>query len=219
MLTLLARDLRLQFRRGELLASSFVMGVLMLLAFNFSLDLSPDNVAALAPGILWVAVLFSAGLAAGHGFVGERENGCMDAIVASPLDRGSVYLAKFIVNLLLLLLFETMLLPVFALFFELTVLPVLAPLALVLLLGSIGLAAVGTLFALVTVSGGGRDLALPILLLPLEVPLLIASVKITRVVMAGGDFPWADDWVRLLLGFDLLFVVAGWLAFEYVATD
>ncbi|MFQ5478462.1 MAG: heme exporter protein CcmB [Candidatus Binatia bacterium] len=219
MLALIRKDLLLQARRKEVLASLFVLGVLMLLAFNFSIDIAPDNVGYLAPGILWVSILFSTTLALGHSFLGEKEQGCMNALLMSPLDRGSIFLAKFAVNLLLIMAFEALFLPVFGLFFAIDLRAFVGPLAAVMIGGTIGLTAIGTLFALVAIGSRSRELMLPLLVLPLELPLLIAAVKATAVVMAGKPLSAAGGWGNMLIGFDVLFVTAGWLAFEYVSSD
>jgi heme exporter protein B len=118
-----------------------------------------------------------------------------------------------------LLVFEAMLLPFFYLLFGLEFAAALLPLAAVLLVGTIGLGAIGTLFALAALGTRARELMLPLLILPLQVPLLIAAVKASAVVLQGGSLTSLGAWGNLLVGFDVLFVTAGWLAFEYMTVD
>lgn len=219
MIALLWKDLLLETRRKETLISLFVIGVLILLVFAFSLHVPPSESLTVVPGILWAAIVFSAMLGMGRTFLMERENGCLTALLLAPIDRGSLFLAKFLVNLTLLLIFEALLLPAFGLFFNQDLLAPLPALALVLAGGTVGLAAAGTLFALVALHTTTRELMLPLLVLPLQMPLLIAAVKCTEVVMRGQPLSAAGGWGNILLGFDVLFLTAGWLAFEYIAVE
>ena len=219
MLALIWKDILLEARRRETLSSLFVLGVLVLLAFNFAIDVTPDNVARVGPGILWVAIIFSSMLGLGRTFFIEKENGCLAGLLLAPIDRSAIFLAKFSVNLLFMIVFEALLIPVFALFFHVDLLPFLLPLTLVVLAGTVGLAAASSLFALGAMGTRARELMLPLLVLPLEIPLLIAAVKATATVMAGQSLSMASGWTNMLIAFDVLFVTAGWLAFDYVSVD
>jgi len=219
MLAVIWKDLMLEARGRETIASLFVLGLLVLVLFNFAVDIDASNVASIAPGILWIAIVFSATLALGRAFAIERENGCMTGLLLAPLDRGSLYLAKLIVNVLVLLIFEALLLPFFVLLFGLGISAALPHLLLVLLAGTIGLGAVGTLFALAALGTRARELMLPLLILPLQIPLLIAAVRASDMVLKGASVLALGAWGNLLVGFDVLFVTAGWLVFEYMTVD
>ena len=169
--------------------------------------------------MLWVAIVFSAMLGLGRAFLIERENGCMTALLLSPIDRGALFLAKLVVNTLLLLTFEALILPVFSLMFGLDLATFLPGLMVVLALATIGLAAAGTLFALAALGTRARELMLPLIVLPLQMPLLIAAVKATDIVMRGGSVLDLGAWGSILLAFDTLFVTVGWLAFEFISVD
>ncbi len=219
MLALIWKDLVLEARRRETVSSLFILGVLILLVFNFAIDIETDNVEMLAPGLLWAAIVFSAMLGLSRTFLVERENGCMTALLVAPLDRGSLYLAKFTVNLLLMLVFELMLVPIFILFFDLQVAGKLFNLAAVLFAGSVGLSSIGTLFALVALGTRARELMLPLIVLPLQVPLLIGAVKATSMVLAGASLGELGAWGTMLAGFGILFATLGWLTFEFISVD
>jgi heme exporter protein B len=213
------KDLMLEARGRETIASLFLLGLLILVLFNFAIEIDASNVAQIAPGVLWIAIVFSATLALGRAFAIERENGCMTGLLLAPLDRGSLFLSKLVVNILVLLVFEAMLLPCFLLLFGVESIAMLPNLIVVLLAGTVGLAAVGTLFALAALGTRARELMLPLLILPLQVPLLIAAVQSTALVLDGASLSALGAWGTMLVGFDVVFVTAGWLVFEFVAVD
>ncbi len=219
MFAIIWKDLVLEARRRETVVSLFVLGVLMLVVFNFAIEITPANVGELAPGMLWVAVVFSATLGLSRTFLVERENGAMTALLLAPIDRGSLYLAKFTVNLILMLVFEALLLPVFLLFFGYGIGMETLHLAAVLTAGTIGLAATGTLFALAALGTRAREMMLPLIVLPLQIPLVIAAVRATHMVLSGQPIWELGSWGTILVAFDVLFVTLGWLAFEFVTVD
>jgi len=219
MLAVIWKDIMLESRSRETIMALFVLGVLVLLVFNFSIDVTPANIRRIAPGVLWIAIVFSAMLGLGRTFVIERENGCMTALLLAPIDRGALFAAKLTVNVLLLLVFELLLMPVFVLFFDVDLSGTVPALAAVLVAGTVGLAATGTLFALAALGSRARELMLPLLVLPLQIPLLIAAVKATDLVLRGEPLTALGAWGQLLVAFDVLFVTVGWLAFEFVSVD
>jgi heme exporter protein B len=219
MLALLWKDLVLEARSRETLPALFVLGVLVLVVFQFSLDLKPEEALPYAGGILWISVVFASVLALGRTFLIERENSCIEGLLTSPLDRGSIFLAKLAVNVVLLVAFEALLLPVFALLFGVDLTMNFGGLVAVMLAGTIGLAALGTLFALAALGTRAREMVLPLLVLPLQIPLLIAAVQSTQLVLAGASVASLGIRGELLVGFDIVAVTAGWLLFEFVLVD
>lgn len=219
MLALIWKDLVLEWRSRETLPALFVLGLLVLVVFTFSLALKPDEAERLAGGILWVAIVFASVLALGRTFLIERENACIEGLLTSPLDRGSIFLAKLTVNTILLLAFEALLLPVFAVLFGVSLTANFAGLVAVVVAGTVGLAAIGTLFALAALGTRAREMVLPLIAMPLEIPLLIASVQATNMVLGGAGLGSLGLRGDLIVGYDILAVTAGWLLFEYVLVD
>jgi len=219
LLALLWKDLVLEARSRETLPALFVLGVLVLVVFDFSLALRPEDAGRFAGGILWVAIVFASVLALGRTFLIERENSCIEGLLTSPLDRGSIFLAKLAVNTILLLAFEALLLPVFALLFDVSLGANLPGLVAVVVAGTIGIAATGTLFALAALGTRAREMVLPLLVLPLQIPLLIAAVQSTQMVLGGSGLATLGMRGDLLIGFDILAVTAGWMLFEFVLVD
>jgi heme exporter protein B len=210
----LRKDLLLEWRTREVLTSSLVFGLLALVIFTFALDLRAENAALFAPGVLWAAFVFAGVLALGRSFAQERDRGTLDGLLLAPVDRSALYLAKAAANAGVILAVEAALLPVFAAFFNLPVLRLgLAP---VLLLGTAGFAAVGTLFAALAANTRAREALLPVLLLPVAVPVVIGSVKATAAVLDGTA---VGHWLGLLGAFDALFLVVGSWLFEHVVED
>jgi heme exporter protein B len=211
-LAILRKDLRIELRTGEVVVATgmFALLVTVLAAFAFGLS-SPAGVAA-APGVLWIAVAFSGILALSRTFLRERENGVFTAILLSPLPRGALYLGKMAGVAAFLLCVELVLVPLVELFFHAPLLANTAALLPIYLLGTLGYAAAGTLFAAMAVRTRLKDLLLGVVLFPLVAPALIAAIKGMDAVLAGGGLAAAADYLRLLAVFDLLFLVGGlWL--------
>jgi len=219
MLALLWKDLVLEARSRETLPALFVLGLLILVIFDFSLALRPEDNARFAPGILWVSIVFGSVLSLGRTFLVERENSCIEGLLTSPLDRGSIFLAKLSVNTILLVAFEALLLPVFALLYDVSLTANFGAFVAVMLAGTLGLASTGTLFALAALGTRTREMVLPLLVLPLQIPLLIAAVQATQMVLGGTSLVDLGMRGHLLVGFDVLSVTAGWMLFEFVLVD
>ena len=217
-LAILLKDVRIEWRTRESLASVFVLGVLLLVVFSVAHDPEPEAAPALAPAVLWVTFVFTGLLGVQRGFLVERENDCLAGLLSAPLDPAEIYAGKLAANVVLLAVTQAVVVPLVGLFLHLDLWPVLPGLLVVLLLGNVGFAALATLFAAVAVRTRAREVMLPLLLLPLLVPLLIGAVQATRSVLAGG-LAAARDGVAVLGAFDVVFVVAGWLLFAYVVRD
>lgn len=217
-LAILGKDLRIEWRTRESLATVFVLGVLLLVVLIVAHDVPPDAAPALAPGVLWASFLFTGMLGIQRAFLIEREQDCLAGLLVAPVDPADIYLAKMGANVVLLGATQAVVVPLAGLFLHLEMWSVLAPLLLVLALGNLGFAALATLFGAVAVRTRSREVMLPVLLLPLLVPLLIAAVSATRAVLDGG-LGAAGEALGVLVAFDVIFTVAGWLLFAYVVRD
>ena len=208
------KDLAVEVRTRETLASLLLLGLLTLLVLSFAFDPTSELRPEAAPGALWVAVTFAGILGLGRSFTTERENDCLMGLLLSPIDRGSIYLAKVASNFVLMTTAQAGILPVFVLFFDVAATPALLGVAAAVLLGLFGLAALGSLFAAIAVRTRAREVMLPLLMLPLIVPLFIAGVSVTGKLLAGADFATVQPWLGSMLAIDVIFVVAGWLLFD-----
>jgi len=210
------KDLLLELRRRDSLLTMFFFGTLLLFVFHFSFDLPPDKVAEMAPALLWLAFLFTGTLGLTQLFQVERENHCLEALLLSPLDRGALFLAKSCFNLLLMLLVELVVVPLFWILFNLHGWNLLPQLFLVTLLGTVGFCVLGTIMSAVTLRARARELLLPLVLFPLMIPVILATIRCMENIMSAGDLGVAESWLRLLLGFDVIFVTVGILIFDRV---
>ncbi|MFQ5666097.1 MAG: heme exporter protein CcmB [Candidatus Binatia bacterium] len=219
MLTLIRKDLQIEFRTKETLASLLLLALLTLVVLSFAFDPTSELRAEAAPGALWVAVIFAGVLGLNRSFLAERDNDCLQGLLLCPVDRGTIYIAKAVGNFLFMMVAQLAIVPIFIFFFNLPVSPALGAVALSLALGVLGFSAVGTLFAAIAVRTRAREVMLPLLLLPLVVPIFIAGVKVTGAMLAGGSLSQSAPWLNLMVGFDVIFLVVGWLMFEYAVGE
>jgi heme exporter protein B len=213
---LLRKDLLLEWRRRDSLLTMFFFGTLLLFVFHFAFDMPPDKVVELAPALLWLAFLFTGTLGLAQLFQAERDNHCLDALLLSPLDRGALFLAKTAFNLILMLLVESVVIPLFWILFNLGLWNLLPQLFLVTLLGTLGFCVLGTITAAITLRARARELLLPLVLFPLMIPVILATIRCMEMVLRTGSFGDAIAWLRLLIGFDVIFLTIGVLIFDWV---
>lgn len=192
---------------------------LTLLMFGFSLDADPETMKKVSGGVIWLTILFSGVLAFNRSYEQELEGGALDALLLYPGERRSIFLGKFLANLGFVLMVEVIMVPVAILLYALPVGNSPAKLIAVLLLGTIGFVALGTFYAAMASRVRAREVLLPLLLFPMLVPLLVGAVQATTALMANDPFGRSGDWIRLLLVFDLIFLVACVLAFDYVIEE
>jgi len=219
MLALLRKDLQIEFRTKETLASLLLLGLLTLVVLSFAFDPTSELRAEAAPGALWVAVIFAAVLGLNRSFLTERENDCLQGLLLCPVDRGTIYVAKTAGNFLFTMAAQLVIVPIFVFFFNVAASWALAGVFLSLALGALGFAAVGTLFAAISVRTRAREVMLPLLLLPLVVPVFIGGVKVSARVLAGKALGDVAQWLNLMVGFDAIFLIVGWLVFEYAVEE
>jgi heme exporter protein B len=210
------KDLLIELRSRDVLSSAVVFTLLVLLIFNFAIDLTGDVVRAVAPGVLWVTFIFAGMLTLGRTFARERERGALQGLMLAPIDRGGLFVAKLLVNLFLLGVVEVFALPAFVALYNLTVRP--GALLAVVALGTLGFAGVGTLFAAVAANTRAREALLPLLLFPVLVPVIIGAVKATGESLPGASAA-GPPWLGLLVAFDAIFLALGYVMFEYVIEE
>lgn len=213
---LLRKDLLLELRRRESLLTMFFFGTLLLFVFHFSFDLAPERVAEMAPALLWLAFLFTGTLGLAQLFEAERGNHCLEALLLSPMDRGALFLAKTAFNLILMVLVEIVVIPLFWILFNLRSWDLIPNLFLVTLLGTVGFCVLGTLLSAVTLKARARELLLPLVLFPLMIPVILGTIRCMETILRTGELGEALPWLRLLIGFDVIFLTVGVLIFDWV---
>src|SRR6266571_2822850 len=212
---ILWKDIRCELRSKQTWIGMGLFALLVLVIFNFAFDLRVDNKVSVAPGALWVAFVFASLLGLGRTIAAEREKGLMDRLLLCPVDRKAIYLAKLLGNLLFIGVVELVALPVFAALFNV---PLFAGSLLpIVLLGTLGIASVGTLFSAIASATQARELLLPLLIFPLIVPVVIGAVRATGALMvpAANEPPW----LGLITAFDVIFLSISMLTFEFVIEE
>jgi len=213
-IAILWKDIRYELRSKQTWLGMGMFALLVLVIFNFTFDLRVDNVSAVAPGVLWIAFIFASLLGLGRTLAAEREQNSMDRLLLCPVDRKAIYLAKLLGNLLFIGVVEIVALPIYTLLFNV---PLPAALLLIVLLGTLGIATIGTLFSAMAAATRARELLLPILVFPVIVPVVISVVRATQqlIVPTVNEPPW----IGLLIAFDVIFLSVSMLTFQYVIEE
>jgi heme exporter protein B len=212
---ILAKELRVELRSRELLSTTLVFVLLVLVLFSFTFDPTSVEARRFGPGLLWLGLLFASSLMLQPSFVREQSNDTLSALRMAPIEPFAILFGKLAANALFLFLVELILLPIFAALYNLAILPVLGRLLLVMFLGTVGLATIGTVFSAITAQARLRELLLPLLMFPLVAPVLIASTEAT-VGLFSEDASLDRVWLVFLLAFDVVFLTAAWLFGEYL---
>lgn len=217
-LAILWKDLVSEWRSRDRVIAMLIFALLMAVIFHFALPgQRPEQIRAQAPGLLWTAYVFAALLGLNRSFALELENDALSALALAPGNRGWIFLGKAVANFLLISLVEAVTAFVFALFFDVNLLPVAPRLAAMVALGTVGICSVGTLFSAMSVRTRFREVLLPILLLPALFPVLAGSVDGTIAVMNGEPLPFAS--VQLLIVVDGIYLVVSFLGFDYILDE
>ncbi|MBN1303891.1 MAG: heme exporter protein CcmB [Anaerolineales bacterium] len=211
------KDLAAELRSPELLLAMLVFALLAIFIFNFALDLEPALRSRVTSGVLWTTFAFSGTLGLNRSMAVEKENGCLDGLLLAPVDRAAIYFGKAISNLLFLLLLEVVVIPVYSLLYGINLFN--PGLLLVVLLGSVGYIAVGTLLSGMAVQARTRDVLLPILQFPIILPMLIASIKASDGFLTGVGLEDAVPWIILLIIYDVIFLAIALMVFDYVVEE
>jgi heme exporter protein B len=213
------KDVTVELRARERVNAMLFFAALVLFIFNFALGPDREKLREVAPGLLWLAFLFTGMLGLGRSFQAERENDCFEELLLTPGDRESIYFGKLAGNILFMVTAEAFILPLFGILYNLDIWDRLIPLATVAFLGTVGFSAIGTLLAAMTAHLRAREVMLPLLLFPLTVPVILASVRSTESILGGGGLSEVGHWLKLLGGFDVIFMVVCPLAFEFVLEE
>ena len=223
-LTLLKKDLRQEFRTREMLTSMGIYALLVIIVYGASLALTARgiDIATMGGGLLWVLIVFTSLLGLGRSFAHEKEQGCMDGLLLAPIDHSAIYLAKAAANALFMLAVEVIAVPLFHFFFMTGVpaAPTLPAIVAPLLVGTIGMAGIGTMLSTITMNTRSRDVLLAVLFIPLIYPLLYACVTATTAAITGAE-AWTDLFVMPLVlacGYDVVMLLVCWVLYDFVVS-
>jgi heme exporter protein B len=207
-LTIAGKDLRSEFRTKEALNASIAFSVVILVLFSFAFDPTSDQVQDFSGGLLWLVFSFAGTLVLNRSFSREMQNDCLDGLLAAPISASALFLGKSLANYVLLMMIEVVSLPVFGLFYNVRWARQLWPLIGVLLIGTWALTVIGTFFSALTVNLRIRELMLPMLVYPLMIPALMASMTVTTVLLSGAPLGATEMFpIRMLVAFDIVFTL------------
>jgi len=216
-LAIVWKDLRAEFRSLELVSSMLVFSLLVILIFNFALELDIKTRQSVTAGVLWATFAFAGTLGLNRSMSIEKDRGCMDGLLLAPVDRSAIYFGKFISNLAFMLLVEVFVLPIYSVLYNTNLFQ--PGLLLVILLGSIGYTAVGTLLAAMSVQTRTRDVLLPILLFPVAFSVLLAAVKASGGFLSNSELTDILLPINLLIAYDVIFIAVAFMVFDIVVEE
>ncbi|MEM7346307.1 MAG: heme exporter protein CcmB [Chloroflexota bacterium] len=215
---IVGKDIATELRTKEIFSAMFVFSLLIIFIFNFAFDLRANNVNTLAPGVLWVTIAFAGMLGLSRSFILEIDRGVLDGLLLAPIDRSAIYLGKLIGNILFISLVELIVLPFFIIIFNQSI-SAIPMLVVVIILGTIGFASVGTLFSAMAVHTRAREVLLPIMLFPVVIPVMLSAVRLTSAILDNIPLEEVNHWFVLLIAFDLIFTAASFILFDFVVEE
>jgi heme exporter protein B len=215
---IVGKDITAELRTKEMSGAMFVFSLLILFIFNFAFDLRAENLQTLAPGVLWIAIVFAGMVGLSRSFIVERDRGVLDGLLLAPVDRSAIYFGKMIGNVLFISFVEIIILPFFIILFNQS-LAVAPQLIGVIILGTIGFASVGTLFSAMAVHTRAREVLLPIMLFPVIIPVMLSAVHLTAAILDNTPFEDVRHWLALLVAFDVIFIAASFMLFDFVVEE
>jgi heme exporter protein B len=213
------KDLLTELRGASTIVSMVLLGLLVVLVFNFGVEPGTNAASLARSGVFWSAFLFSGVIAVGRSFASEKEAGCLDGLLLCPVDRGVIYLGKLLGNLILVFATGVVILLFFSVIYNVGIGGVWLGLLLLLVLGSVGLSTIGTLFAAVAVGVRARDALLTVFIFPLLVPLVIAAAHSSTLLLAGNSLGDLGLWPWLLVMYDVIFLAISFVVFDFVVED
>lgn len=211
------KDLAAELRSRDMLSAMLVFSLLVIMIFNFALDLDAATRSTVTSGVLWVTFSFAGTLGLNRSMAMEKDRGCLDGLLLAPVDRSAIYFGKAIGNLIFMFIVEIIVLPVYSILYNVNLFN--PGLLVVIVLGSIGYTAVGTLLSSMAVQTRTRDVLLPILLFPIIIPVLIAAVKGSTAFLQAFEMSEIWPYMNFLIVYDIIFIAVAFMVFDYVVEE
>ncbi len=212
------KDVIMELRTKESINAMLVFALLMTVVFSFTFEPGSEYRDEVVGGIFWMCVVFAGTLGLSKSMLSEVQGGNIDAMMLAPIDRSAIFFGKFISNLLLLVFVEAILTPLFTVFYSINI--VASPtVVLIMFLASYGYALLGTLFSVISVRTKTREVMLPLLLLPIMIPIILAAIMSTNVFILGKPAEEASNWITLMVAFDVIFTAVIFAIFGLVVEE
>lgn len=211
------KDLLSELRSREIAVSILLFALLIIVVFSFAFDPETEAIGIIAPGVLWIAFTFAGMLGLSRLFAAEKERGGLEGLMLCPVERDLIYWGKLVGVFLFMLIVEAVITPIFLVLFDLRLW--IPELGLISVLATLGFAAVGTLFSAIAAHTRARDIALPVLFIPVTIPVIIAAVKAAEAAIGGEPFSEMTSWLGIITAFDAIFLVVSGFVFEFVIEE
>ena len=211
------KDLAAEWRSREMISSMLVFALLVIIIFNFALELRLTTRENVTAGVLWVTFTFAGTLGLNRSMAVEKDRGCLDGLLLAPVDRSAIYFGKMISNFLFILLVAAIVLPVYSILYNINLIRL--DLIMVIILGAFGYVSIGTLLASMAVQARTRDILLPVLLFPVVIPLVIAAVKASAGYLQGFEPEEIRPWINIILVFDVIFTAIAFMVFDFIVEE
>ena len=211
------KDLLLETRNKDVIVAISAFALLVLMIFTFAIDINQVSAKLTGPGILWASIAFAGVTGLNRAFAIELEGNTLEALMLAPISRDLIYAGKMFGNFLFITAAQIIVIPIFAVLFNLAVLR--WEMLVVSLLTAIGFSAIGTLFAAMTIRVRAREVMLPLLFLPVVTPLIMAAVESTSHVVNDSSWPEIYQWIQLAVAFDIAFIVVSAFIFQQILED
>ncbi|MBZ4686648.1 MAG: heme exporter protein [Clostridia bacterium] len=215
-LNLVWKDLVIEFRAKEILSVMLIFAILVPIILAFSLNSAQETTENIFPGIIWVALTFSGILGFNRTFLNEKQNDSLLGLMLTPVDRTAIYFAKVIVNFTMMIFTEAVTLPLLFILFDFRFRGSILTLVLVIFLGTLGFTSVSTFLSALSANTRASEILLPIILFPIIIPVIIAAVQSTGIVLVGASIGEIASWIKLLGVYDVIFMAVPFILFEYI---
>ncbi|QED49028.1 heme exporter protein CcmB [Cytobacillus dafuensis] len=215
-LAIASKDIRNELKSKQTIGMMVIFSSLVILIFSFAFDPTNNTVKAIIPGLIWVITIFSGLLGLNRSFLLENENASLTGLKVAPIDLSSIYLGKVIANFLFVIITQIISIPVLFILFDYRFTGEWVWFLLIVFIATFGFITVGTFLAALAANAKNSEMLLPVLLLPLLSPLMIAAVQATRIVLGQDGIEDALSWLQLMVGYDLLFFAACFFLFEFL---
>jgi len=214
---ILWKDVAIEWRSRQMLSAMIIFALLVILIFNFALELDARSRVNVTAGVLWVTFSFAGTLGLNRSMAIEKEGDALDGLLLAPIDRSAIYFGKLLGNILFMFVVESITLPIYSVLYNVNLFN--AGLLMVIALGTLGYAAVGTLLASMAVQTRTRDLLLPILLFPVAIPLLVAAIRASSAFLSGLELEFIMPSLNLLVAYDLIMLALAYMFFDFVIEE
>jgi heme exporter protein B len=211
------KDMAAELRSREMFTAMAIFAALVVLIFNFALDLNPKIQQEVTAGILWVTFTFAGTLGLNRSMAVEKDRGCLDGLLLAPVDRSAIYFGKVISNLVFMFAVELVMLPLYSLLYNINLFQ--PGLLLVIFLGSVGYIVVGTLLSAMTVQTRTRDMLLPIVLFPVILPVIISAVRASSYFLQGQPMDLILPNINMLIAFDVIYTAVAYMVFDFIVEE